>query len=65
MTIGRLTIGTSLRRTGARVFTKHKQMIISALCPTGMGGGRGGRGLSVHRRAVVSLQVPSVLGTVR
>ncbi len=29
-------------------------MIISALYPTGMGGGRGGRGLSVYKRAVAS-----------
>ncbi len=41
MTIGRLMIGTSLPRI-AIVFTKHKQVIISALYPTGMGGGGAG-----------------------
>ncbi len=37
----RASPGTYLQRNGAackaRVFTKHKQVIISALCPTGMG----------------------------
>ncbi len=35
----------------ARVFTKHKQVILSALWPTG------GRGLSVHRRGSVLLMI--------
>ncbi len=41
----------------ARVFTKHKQVIISALYPTGMGVTGGGRGLSVHRRGSALLMI--------
>ncbi len=41
----------------ARVFTKHKQVIIFGPFPNGDGGGRGGRGLSVHRRGSVLLMI--------
>ncbi len=41
-----------------RVFTKHKQVIISALCPcSGDGGGRGGHGLSGLRRGSALLMI--------
>ncbi len=40
-----------------RVFTKHKQVIISGPLHNGDGGGRGGRGLSVHRRGSALLMI--------